>query len=121
MSETPRADSADGKQEGRPCGPGWRGFPSPGKIYGTATIGERGQISIPADARKDLGLKSGDKVVVFGNRVNGSISLMKADLFENFADFFMTKLNKLGEHAQSFFDMLTQPADAEPDEEPEAN
>jgi len=32
---------------------------------GTTTIGERGQIVIPADARKVLKLKSGDKLVSF--------------------------------------------------------
>ncbi|MDR1833255.1 MAG: AbrB/MazE/SpoVT family DNA-binding domain-containing protein [Propionibacteriaceae bacterium] len=112
MTAADTGASAGAQAQGKGETP-WRGFPSPGKIYGTATVGERGQVSIPADARKDLGLKSGDKVVVFGNRVNGSVVLMKADLFENFADFFMTKLNKLGEHAQSFFDMLTQPAPAD--------
>jgi AbrB family looped-hinge helix DNA binding protein len=75
-------------------------------MYGAATVGERGQVSIPADARKDLKINSGDKLVVFGNRINGAVILIKANIFEDFADFFMTKLNKLGEHAQAFFDHL---------------
>ncbi|MDR1513915.1 MAG: AbrB/MazE/SpoVT family DNA-binding domain-containing protein, partial [Propionibacteriaceae bacterium] len=49
----------------------WQHIPSPGKVYGTARVGERGQIAIPADARRELGIDPGDKVVVFGNRLNG--------------------------------------------------
>ena len=29
-------------------------------IYGTVKVGDRGQVVIPADARKDLNLKPGD-------------------------------------------------------------
>ena len=82
----------------------WQNLPRPGRIYGAATVGERGQISLPADARRELGIKPGDKLMVFGNKVNNSIVLIKADVFESFADFFMTKLGKLESSAQSFFD-----------------
>ncbi len=34
-------------------------------FYGTATIGERGQVVIPADARKDCDIHAGDKLLVF--------------------------------------------------------
>ncbi len=91
----------------------WQHIPTPGKIYGTATVGERGQISIPAEARRELSINPGDRIVVFGNRLNGSVVLMKADIFEDFAEFFMTKLGKLGEHAQGFFEMFTGEAAAE--------
>ncbi|MDR1118142.1 MAG: AbrB/MazE/SpoVT family DNA-binding domain-containing protein [Bifidobacteriaceae bacterium] len=90
----------------------WQHIPAPGRIFGTATVGERGQIAIPAEARKALSIKSGDKVVVFGNRVSGSLTLVNADVFEGFADFFLTKLNKLGEHAEAFFAQFTAAADA---------
>ena len=39
-------------------GPGGRGF------FGTVTVGTRGQVSIPAQARKSLGLEPGDQLVV---------------------------------------------------------
>jgi len=85
----------------------WQHLPRPGKIYGAATVGERGQISLPAEVRRELGINPGDKVMVFGNKLNDSIVLIKADVFESFADFFMTKLNKLGSSAQGFFDSFT--------------
>ncbi|OPZ87624.1 MAG: hypothetical protein BWY76_00363 [bacterium ADurb.Bin429] len=34
-------------------------------FYGSATLGERGQVVIPADARKDCDIQPGDKVLVF--------------------------------------------------------
>jgi AbrB family looped-hinge helix DNA binding protein len=34
-------------------------------FYGSATLGERGQVVIPADARKDCEIQPGDKVLVF--------------------------------------------------------
>jgi len=42
------------------------GFPSiDDMFYGTATIGDRGQVVIPADARKDCDIHAGDKLLVF--------------------------------------------------------
>jgi AbrB family looped-hinge helix DNA binding protein len=34
-------------------------------FYGSATIGERGQIVIPADARKECDMHAGEKLLVF--------------------------------------------------------
>ena len=41
------------------------------KFYGSGTVSERGQIVIPADARKDFGIKTGDKLLVFGDLERG--------------------------------------------------
>ena len=35
-------------------------------LYGVATIGPKGQIVIPIDARKRLGVEPGDKIVIVG-------------------------------------------------------
>lgn len=35
------------------------------RFYGAATVGERGQIVIPAAGRKELGLKPGTKLLAF--------------------------------------------------------
>jgi len=89
----------------------WQFVPRPGRVYGAATVGERGQIALPAEARRELSIDPGDKLMVFGNKLNGSLVLIKADVFEGFADFFMTKLSKLGETAQDFFGTFTATAD----------
>ena len=41
--------------------------PAGKKFYGATTVSTRGQIVIPTEARKDFGIKTGDKVLVFGD------------------------------------------------------
>ena len=41
------------------------------KFYGSVTVSERGQIVIPADARRDFGIRTGDKLLVFGDLERG--------------------------------------------------
>ena len=36
------------------------------KLYGLATLGEKGQVIVPAEARRALKLKKGDKLLVLG-------------------------------------------------------
>ena len=53
----------------------------PGKnIWGTVTIGERGQIVIPKAARDRFGFKSGDRLVVVSDEVG--IALLPTEFFE---------------------------------------
>jgi len=53
----------------------------PGKnIWGTVTIGERGQIVIPKATRDRFGLKGGDRLVVLSDEVG--IALLPAEFFE---------------------------------------
>ncbi len=49
------------------------------KFYGATTIGERGQVVIPAEARKDLNLSPSDKVMVFGGPMVEGLLIVKAD------------------------------------------
>ncbi|HEY1085810.1 MAG TPA: AbrB/MazE/SpoVT family DNA-binding domain-containing protein [Candidatus Saccharimonadales bacterium] len=37
------------------------------KLFGTATVGTKGQIVIPANAREELGLSAGDKLYIAGS------------------------------------------------------
>jgi AbrB family looped-hinge helix DNA binding protein len=37
------------------------------KLYGTATVGTKGQIVIPSDAREELDIKPGDKLYIAGS------------------------------------------------------
>ncbi|OGD35107.1 hypothetical protein A2V94_08935 [Candidatus Atribacteria bacterium RBG_16_35_8] len=45
--------------------------PESKKFYGSITVSERGQIVIPADARRDFNIKTGDKLLVFGDMEKG--------------------------------------------------
>lgn len=50
-------------------------------LWGTVTIGGKGQIVIPKTARDTFGLKDGDRLVVLGDETEG-IALVKAEDFE---------------------------------------
>ena len=52
------------------------------KLYGTATIGSKGQVVIPADAREDLGLKAGDRLYVV-SAGNAGVVFLKEEMLEN--------------------------------------
>lgn len=48
-------------------------------FYGAVTVGERGQIVIPAEARKDCGLAAGDKLLVFGQPHGRGLMIARVD------------------------------------------
>jgi len=78
--------------------------PESKKFYGSVTVSERGQIAIPVDARKDFGIKTGDKLLVFGDLERGigisTFSIMQktmegtADLFQEIDSRMNNKENK---------------------------
>jgi AbrB family looped-hinge helix DNA binding protein len=48
-------------------------------FYGSVTMGERGQVVIPAEARKIHGLQPGDKLLVFRHPHMRGLVLAKVD------------------------------------------
>lgn len=48
------------------------------KFYGTVTVSERGQIVVPAEARRDFDINAGEKLLVFGDLAQG-IAFAKLD------------------------------------------
>ena len=60
------------------------------QFYGTATVGERGQIVLPAKMRKGFDITKGDKLLVFGHDEDRSIVLLKPEVMEEFLEA-MTK------------------------------
>lgn len=63
-------------------------------FHGTTTIGEKGQVVIPADARKAMGLKAGDKLLVFSMGKN-MVALSKFEQLEAMADKMSERLDGL--------------------------
>lgn len=59
-------------------------------FLGTATVGAKGQIVIPADARKAMQIGEGDKVVVFRGPREGSVIVFRVDSLEKFWEMATT-------------------------------
>ena len=57
------------------------GLPPKGKhLFGLVTVGDKGQIVIPAKARKLFDISPGDQVIVLGDEAQG-LAVLKADYF----------------------------------------
>lgn len=55
---------------------------SKGKVYGAVTVGERGQVVIPAEIRKSFKIGAGDRLIVFAKP--DMIGLIPAEEFNQF-------------------------------------
>ncbi len=53
-------------------------------FFGTAKVGEKGQIVIPKDARKIFNIKPGDTVILLGDESKG-MAIMKSSKMKEFA------------------------------------
>ena len=61
-------------------------LPPKGKhLFGMVTVGDKGQIVIPAKARKIFEISPGDQLVVLGDEGQG-LAIMKSESFLTFAD-----------------------------------
>jgi AbrB family looped-hinge helix DNA binding protein len=67
------------------------------RLYGTATVGTKGQIVIPADAREELGIQPGDRLYVIGSQSGGAATFIKEERLE----VFIEQLNLNFEHLKS--------------------
>lgn len=56
------------------------------KLYGTATVGTKGQIVIPASAREELGINTSDRLYVVGSPVKGVVMLLQESKLEEFIE-----------------------------------
>lgn len=62
------------------------GLPPKGKhLFGVATVGDKGQVVIPAKARKLFEISPGDQLVILGDEEQG-LAIMKSEKFLALAD-----------------------------------
>lgn len=64
-------------------------------FYGAATVGERGQIVIPAEARKKHGIETGDKLLIMGAPSKHGLMLCKIDDVREFMTMFLEGLRRV--------------------------
>ena len=69
------------------------------KLFGTATVGTKGQVVIPADARDELGIESGDRLYVVGSVEKKWVGFIKEVQFREL-------LNHLTDNIEQYKDLL---------------
>lgn len=63
------------------------------RVFGTAKVGDRGQVVIPKEAREHFGIKPGDTLLILGQTDVGLIVSRPEDL-SNLANTIMKNLTK---------------------------
>ena len=48
-------------------------------FYGVVTVSDKGQIAIPIDVRRELDIKTGDRLIVIKRKDNAGIILLKTE------------------------------------------
>lgn len=75
-------------------------------FYGVATVGERGQIVIPAEARRQHDINAGDKLMILGHPSGRALLIAKVHDFIRFV-----------EHVQRFLALGTEGSKPTPEED----
>jgi AbrB family looped-hinge helix DNA binding protein len=73
------------------------------KLYGTATVGTKGQVVIPADAREILGIEPGDRLYVVGSKEGKWIGLIQEEQLRSIID-------QLSDNIELYKDVLDSPS-----------
>lgn len=69
------------------------------QLFGTATVGTKGQVVIPSDAREALGIESGDRLYVVGSVEKKWVGFIKEEQFREL-------LNHLTDNIEQYKDLL---------------
>lgn len=64
-------------------------------FYGTATVGERGQIVIPAEAREELGYQAGDKLLIMKHPIYDGLVVFKIEAAQEFLAEMSASIERL--------------------------
>lgn len=84
------------------------------EFFGSATVGERGQVVLPIELRKKINLHPGEKLIVMGTMNDNFILLIKAD--------FLTEiLGRLEQGETKLRELLRDSANSESNEDNEGD
>jgi AbrB family looped-hinge helix DNA binding protein len=65
------------------------------KFYGAATVGTKGQIVIPAEAREELNIKEGDKMIIVRSFNGEGVMVLKSEMVEQILSRMQTEFSSL--------------------------
>ena len=77
------------------------------EFFGAVTVGERGQVVIPSEARRELGIEPGDKLLIIRGPGKHGLMLGKLDEIREFMNSFRDGLERVEK------DFRRQPASEE--------
>ncbi len=86
------------------------------KLYGSTIVGSKGQVVIPARARKDLRIKPGDSLIVIG-KMGRALGLIKSEALGELLQIVMNNIDKfesktmkkeLREHIEKMFKLINK-------------
>jgi bifunctional DNA-binding transcriptional regulator/antitoxin component of YhaV-PrlF toxin-antitoxin module len=66
-----------------------------GKCFGSTVVGPRGQIVIPVEARKELGIDTASKLLVFGHFGGRGLIFIKAEAAEELLNIMSSRLDEV--------------------------
>lgn len=67
------------------------GKQNPQRVFGTAKVGDRGQIVIPKEARELFGIKPGDTLLILGEAETGLI-VSRPEVLNNLANQILSNV-----------------------------
>ena len=68
-------------------------------FYGSVTVGERGQVVLPADMRKTMNIAPGDRLLAFRHPMGKGVILTKLDDVQDVIAMFQQAVASLGAEA----------------------
>lgn len=66
-------------------------------FFGSATVGERGQVVIPSEARKRLSIQPGDKLLVMAHPNNNGLVMFKIEEMREFLSGLLEGISRVEE------------------------
>jgi bifunctional DNA-binding transcriptional regulator/antitoxin component of YhaV-PrlF toxin-antitoxin module len=66
-----------------------------GRCFGTAVVGPRGQLVMPVEARKELGIDTGSRLLVFGHFGGRGLIFIKAEAAEELLNIMSSRLDEV--------------------------
>ena len=64
-------------------------------FFGSATVGERGQIVIPSEARRRFSINPGDKMLVLGHPSGSGVVICKIDAMREVFSSLLAEIEKI--------------------------
>jgi AbrB family looped-hinge helix DNA binding protein len=88
-------------------------MPIIGKCFGSTVVGPRGQLVIPAEARRELGIDAGTRLLVFGHFSGRGFVFIKVDAVEEFLNIASRHLDEFSKFVREskVADMKTEDED----------